>query len=154
MIIRAFVFYMPPPLSRSEFKARVFTRDGHRCVVCSGPAVDAHHIMDRSLFPDGGYYPDNGASVCSLHHLDCEKTLISVEEIRRSAGITNIIVPPHFDPSIPYDKWGNPIRPDGRRDKGPIFELGNVQIALHDVLHLFGEDDPGIYRPYRKSGTV
>ena len=32
--------------------------------------VDAHHIMDRRLWKDGGYYLSNGAALCSKHHLD------------------------------------------------------------------------------------
>ena len=51
-------------LSRDDFRELTFQRDGHRCVLCGAPAQDAHHIIERRLFPDGGYYLGNGASVC------------------------------------------------------------------------------------------
>lgn len=34
------------------------------CVFCKKPATEVHHILDRKLFDDGGYYENNGASVC------------------------------------------------------------------------------------------
>lgn len=70
-------------LTRQEFKEEVFKRDGYKCVVpgCEQEAVDAHHIMERKLFSDGGYYLNNGASLCSEHHLDAETGNISVKEI-------------------------------------------------------------------------
>lgn len=70
-------------LTRQEFKEEVFKRDGYKCVVpgCEQEAVDAHHIMERKLFSDGGYYLNNGASLCSEHHLDAETGNISAKEI-------------------------------------------------------------------------
>lgn len=68
-------------LSREIFRESVFKQDGHKCVCCSKPAVDAHHILERRLFTDGGYYLDNGASVCEEHHLAAERTVLSVEEL-------------------------------------------------------------------------
>ena len=47
---------MPPRLlTRDEFRAAVLRRDGGRCLLCGGQADDAHHILERRLFPDGGY---------------------------------------------------------------------------------------------------
>jgi 5-methylcytosine-specific restriction endonuclease McrA len=43
-------------LNRDEFREGVFERDNHKCVICGKPAVDAHHIMERRLFPDGGKF--------------------------------------------------------------------------------------------------
>jgi 5-methylcytosine-specific restriction endonuclease McrA len=60
-------------LTREQYKNAVFKRDNHTCIFCDLPAVDAHHILDRKLFADGGYYLSNGASVCEQHHWDCEK---------------------------------------------------------------------------------
>jgi hypothetical protein len=95
-------------LERTHFKDAVFKRDGYVCVFCSAPAVDAHHILDRKLWPDGGYYIDNGASVCSSCHIDCERSVLTVEDCREACGITNIIVPPYLHVDQEYDKWGNP----------------------------------------------
>jgi len=47
-------------LTRDEFREFVFKRDFKTCVMCSNPAVDAHHIIDRKQFIDGGYYLNNG----------------------------------------------------------------------------------------------
>ena len=54
-------------LSRDEFREGVFERDGHKCVVCKEQGKDAHHILERRLFNDGGYYLDNGATLCEKH---------------------------------------------------------------------------------------
>jgi len=95
------------------------------------------HIMDRKLFSNGGYYLDNCASVCESHHWAVEKTDISVEDVRKAAGITNIILPEGFDSSKVYDKWGNIILPNGRRQPGPMFFEENVQKILKDKIWLF-----------------
>ena len=117
-------------LSREAFNEQVFKRDRMKCIFCTLPAVDAHHILDRKLFADGGYYLNNGASVCADHHLLCELTLLSVEHVRVSAGITEVIVPEGFDPAALYDKWGNKLRPDGLIEPGPLFEDTGCHRAL------------------------
>lgn len=129
----------PKLLTRDQFREGVFIRDGHKCVFCGEPAVDAHHILERRLWPDGGYYLENGASVCEEHHLECERTTISVEEVRRACGITKIWVPPHLYDDHIYDKWGNPVLEDGRRGRGELFYDESVQKILKQggVLELF-----------------
>ena len=47
-------------ITRDDFRQSVFERDSHRCVICGEPAKDAHHILERRLFPDGGYYKEFG----------------------------------------------------------------------------------------------
>jgi len=74
----------PALLTRGQFREQTFARDNHCCVFCKRPTGDAPHIIERRLFDDGGYYLDNGASVCQEHHLLCEMTLITVEEGRRA----------------------------------------------------------------------
>ena len=129
----------PRLLRREEFRDSVFARDGGRCVFCDQPAVDAHHIIERRLWPDGGYYLENGASVCSEHHLQCEQTTISVEDVRHTCGITRVLVPPHLYADTPYDKWGNPVLANGQRLKGELFFDESVQKVLSHagVLTLF-----------------
>lgn len=129
----------PKLLTREAFREGVFARDRFKCVFCDKPAVDAHHIMERRLWPDGGYYLENGASVCEEHHLACERTLISVEDVRHACGITKIIVPPHLYDDHIFDKWGNPVLEDGRRGKGELFYDESVQKVLKEggVLDLF-----------------
>lgn len=117
-------------LSRDAFRAAVFARDQHRCVFCGQPAADAHHIMERRLWPDGGYYLANGASVCPEHHLLCETTELSVEDVRVACGITKVFVPPHLYEDQPYDKWGNPVLANGQRVRGELFQDASVQKVL------------------------
>lgn len=124
-------------LTRDEYRESVFARDGHRCVVCSAPAVDAHHLVDRKLWTDGGYYLDNGAAVCAIHHLQAESTEISCEDLRQRCGITLVHLPDHFCPDEAVDKWGNPILPSGQRLRGELFSDESVQKVLAPVLHLF-----------------
>lgn len=128
-------------LTREQFRDQVFLRDGGRCVFCESPAVDAHHILERRLWPDGGYYLNNGASVCGLHHLECEKTRISVEDVRTAAKITKPAIPPHLYDDQSYDKWGNPILSNGLRLKGDLFFDESIQKILKaaGVLELFCE---------------
>lgn len=129
----------PKLLSREQFREAVFARDAHKCVFCDKPAVDAHHVLERRLWSDFGYYLENGASVCEEHHLACERTLISVEEVRQACKITKIVVPDHFYDDHTYDKWGNPVLENGRRGKGELFNDESVQKVLKEggVLHLF-----------------
>lgn len=129
----------PILLSRSDFRDAVFARDGGLCVLCGAPAVDAHHILERRLWPDGGYYLDNGASVCADDHLRCEQTLVSVENVREACAIRHVLVPPHLYADQVFDKWGNPVLANGRRMRGELFEDASVQKALGQggVLHLF-----------------
>lgn len=124
-------------LNRDQFREGVFERDNHLCVICAQPAADAHHILERRLWPDGGYYLANGASLCPEHHIAAEKTLLSVEEIREKAGITKPIVPPHMYDDQVYDKWGNTILANGMRTRGELFFDESVQKVLTSVLDLF-----------------
>lgn len=63
---------------RQKFRDAVFGRDGHKCVFCDIVTdLDAHHITDRSLMPNGGYIKENGITLCPSHHLDAETFHIS-----------------------------------------------------------------------------
>lgn len=126
-------------LTRDKFREAVFARDKHKCVFCNLPAKDAHHILERRLWTDGGYYISNGASVCEQHHLECEKTTISVEQVREACGITKPIIPDDLYDDQVYDKWGNIVLPNGQRTKGPLFYDASVQRILTEggVLSLF-----------------
>lgn len=124
-------------LTRDQFRNGVFQRDGHKCVICKADGQDAHHIMERRLFSDGGYYLDNGETVCGECHIQAEQTLISTEQIRLAAGIKHIVLPLHLYPDQIYDKWGNPILTSGLRVRGELFEDASVHKVLSPVLHLF-----------------
>lgn len=138
----------PKLLSRDDFRESVFSRDNHKCVFCGAPAVVAHHLIDQRLFNDGGYYLDNGISVCEEHHLRCEMTTISVEEGRAAAGIKQIVVPDQFYPEESITKWGDYILENGRRTRGELFYDESVQkiLSMGNVLNL--------YVPYVKYGRT
>ncbi len=126
-------------LTRDTFRDAVFTRDKYRCVCCKAEGVDAHHIMERRLFPDGGYYLDNGVTLCAYHHILAEQTIISCDELREFAGIRKIVLPDHLDDSVRYDKWGNPYLNKDTRVHGELFYEENVQRILGEgkVLNHF-----------------
>lgn len=117
-------------LDRESFERAVFARHGGRCVFCARPAVDAHHILERKLFADLGYYVENGAPVCSEHHWDCETTRLSVAEVLAACGLPSPCLPPGFSVDATFDKWGNRMRRDGLREPGPLFHDTGCQRAL------------------------
>lgn len=65
-------------LIRSNFRTKVFARDGHKCRKCGitpengDEGLDAHHITDRNELPNGGYVPQNGISLCPECHIQAE----------------------------------------------------------------------------------
>jgi hypothetical protein len=127
-------------LSREAFREGTLARDRHRCVFCSETKnIVAHHILERRLWSDGGYYLANGASVCEPHHMECERTVISVEDVRAACGITKPIIPDHLYDDEIYDKWGNNILGNGMRLRGELFFDESVQKVLGQggVLNLF-----------------
>jgi len=124
-------------LTRTAFREGTLARDHHTCVWCGtkeGP-FDAHHIFERRLWPDEGYYLENGATLCSPCHRLAESTEVSTEELHAKIGAVRYPVPPSFVLGEPYDKWGNPILANGTRTKGPLFQ-GHEKV-LGPVLHLF-----------------
>lgn len=126
-------------LTRDQFREAVFARDSHRCVSCGNPGQDAHHIIERRLFGDGGYYLSNGATLCGDCHLRAEATTLTVEEIRSALGLQHHLcaLPGHLYPDTCYDKWGNPVLGNGMRLRGELFGDESVQKVLSPVLHLF-----------------
>jgi len=100
-------------LTREEFRETVMKRDGYKCAVCgSNDGLVAHHIIERKLFNDGGYYVNNGVTLCPECHINAEKTLdftCSPTDLRRRVGIINVILPEGFDKTCTFDKWGNRV---------------------------------------------
>lgn len=121
-------------LTRDQFREGVFDRDGNRCVLCGQAAQDAHHILERRLWSDGGYYLSNGASVCGPCHLRCERTEVSVETLREACGITKPVIPAHMYRDLSYDKWGNIILANGNRLRGELFYDASVQKIMGEGL--------------------
>jgi len=67
----------------------------------------------------------------------CERTDISVEDVRKACGITRVVLPEHLSAEDAYDKWGNPVLPNGQRLRGELFHEEPVQKMLKDKLTLF-----------------
>lgn len=124
-------------LTRDEFRNATFNRDKHICVNCGNAGQDAHHILERRLFDDGGYYLDNGATLCGPCHIKAEETVLSPEHLRTVCGIATVVLPSHLYRDQVYDKWGNIILPNGQRLKGELFHDESVQKILAGSLHLF-----------------
>lgn len=131
----AFEIPKNPLLTREEFREQVLARSHGKCVFCSSPAIDAHHILDRKLFEDGGYYLNNGAAVCEEHHWQCETTEIPIIQVYRAAGIQQPVFPAGFEAGpLAYDKWGNKfVEPGGielYREGGPLKNDDGCRNAL------------------------
>jgi len=65
---------------REQFRNAVFERDNYTCQVCGfvfeAHELDAHHIVNRNHFKDGGYILENGVTLCKVGencHLKIEK---------------------------------------------------------------------------------
>ena len=119
-------------LSRDEFREQILARKSGKCCVpnCGEKAVDAHHIIERKLWDDGGYYINNGAQLCSKHHLDAEQTKFSTSQLRIWCSISKILLPPNFDRNLSYDKWGNIVLDNNQRLPGPLFTSEGCQKSL------------------------
>lgn len=135
-------------LTRDDFRDAVFARDKHLCVACKlRSAEDAHHIIERRLWLDGGYYLDNGVSLCKQCHWDAETTKLTCEFLRQQAEIQKILLPPHLYSDTRYDKWGNPyVEGDSleRRYKGELYYDESVAKILLNY------DDPNTFIQYVK----
>lgn len=130
-------------LTRDEFRESVFVRDNHSCVICgrSDLPIDAHHIIERRLWDNGGYFLNNGATLCDDGvngcHYKAETTEITVEMIREACGITEKCIPEDMYHDTIYDKWGNAYLANGMRSIGPLFDDESVQKVLAGCLSQF-----------------
>lgn len=142
---------------RREFKRAVFNRDNHSCVHCDKPAQDAHHLMERRLFDDGGYQLDNGVSLCSVCHILAEQTMLSTSELRQAAGIETIVLPSHLYGDYEYDKWGNILLPNGDRIRGGLFYDESVQkilpYSIKDTFTPYVKHPKTYHAPWTQSTT-
>ena len=103
-------------MSRTDFRQACVERDGGECLSphCNNPVTadpdgpgEVHHIMERKLWSDGGYIPDNGASVCNECHRLAEDNIIPPQAFWRWAGIEDPPLPEGV--RLDSDKWGEPL---------------------------------------------
>lgn len=61
---------MNKKLIRQRFRESVFCRDKNKCRICgrSDVKLDAHHITNRNLMPNGGYVLENGITLCNTEN--------------------------------------------------------------------------------------
>ena len=65
---------------RKNFRDACYKRDKYCCAMCGFKSIpenaekdlDAHHITDRNLMPNGGYVKENGISLCAECHQKAE----------------------------------------------------------------------------------
>ncbi len=120
-------------LMPEEFRDAVLERDGWRCVCCAEKAdVSVHRLLDGGLWEDGGYYLDNGVTLCRVHHRQAELTVLAPEMLREEAGIKARLLPNQLDPLTAYDKWGNPYLNKNTRAQGELFFDAQVHRILEE----------------------
>jgi RNA ligase len=129
----------PAPSPASFFEENVLERDERKCVICGDGAQVVHLIVDNRLWERGGFFPDNAVSLCEVHHLDAERTTLTCDALREAVGIRTVYLPEHLEADQAYDKWANPILPNGTRLRGELFFEDSVQRVLTEgnVLSLF-----------------
>lgn len=129
-------------MTRNSFRERCVSRDGGECIVptCDrevtpspdGPG-EVHHIIERKLWEDGGYFPANGASVCNPHHRMAEENIIPPQAFWRWAGVDNPVVPVEDTTDgegyIDVDKWGEPL-------ESPAWQEHRKYIKYPSTRHL------------------
>lgn len=118
-------------LTRDEFRNGCLKRDNHSCVMCGAKEnLSVHHIIERRLFEDGGYFLDNGVTLCEQHHIDAEKTELSPHTLRELIKAECVIIPDGYYHDHEYTKWGDVVLPNRTRMKGPLFNDDSVQKIL------------------------
>lgn len=114
-------------LPSNAFKSLVLERDGGACVCCQKPTDQVQMLLDARLWEDGGYYLDNGVSLCKEHQESALKTALMPKQLREMAGIKSIMLPPSYSEDDNYDCWGNVVRSTGVRYKSELFDEPDVQ---------------------------
>ena len=107
---------------RAAFRDAVFKRDGYKCLMCGKKAdpkspedvLDAHHIQDRHLFPNGGYVKENGISLCK-HGTDKQESCHEKAELWHASSHNDFHV--GFLPHDLYAKIGSSYEKAQEADK-------------------------------------
>lgn len=123
---------------RKQFRRNVFERDNNTCLVpwCENKADDAHHILERDLWDDGGYIVENGASVCNKHHQYAETNDIPPQAFYMWANIDDPKLPSQIE-TVDVNKWGDTFEQPPHQD---LRENIKYQSTRH-MLPLYWHDD-------------
>lgn len=94
-------------LHREEFHKKCFEREEDQCIVpwCTQKPDEAHHIIERDLWDDGGYILENGVSICNHHHQYAESNDIPPQAFWFWLGISDPPLPDAVD-TWQINKWG------------------------------------------------
>lgn len=94
--------------NRSTFREQVFTAADNTCIVpwCTATADDAHHVLERDCWTDGGYTPENGAAVCNKHHQYAEDNHIPPQAFWMWNGTDTPPLPDSIS-TTDVNKWGD-----------------------------------------------
>ena len=96
-------------LTREMFNETCIKRDNNQCRLCGvTEKLSVHHIIERKLWSDGGYYKNNGITVCPECHLLTEAGFILPSKLWFKMGI-NKLYPEGLNYDNEYDKWGNEV---------------------------------------------
>lgn len=125
----------PTLLDRDSFREQVFEREDNTCLVpwCDTPAVDAHHIIEREQWDNGGYYLPNGAALCETHHRHAERSLIPPQALWRWLGVEPM-TPAELPTNI--NKWGDEGVERGETFKTPNQPAHKSYIKYPSTRHL------------------
>lgn len=110
-------------MNRADFREACVSRDGGKCLVpdCDSTVVsepdgpgEVHHIIERKLWDEGGYVPENGACVCNEHHRLAEDNVIPPQAFWRwTEQIENVLLPDGLTDlhsnQTDIDKWGEQL---------------------------------------------
>ena len=147
-------------LSREEFREKVLQRDHWQCIgqkilQAKGTAkskceeelqeLQVHHIYDRKLYSDGGYYLSNGVSVCAVHHYDAELGTISVQDFEQYLQVS-IRRPDILSQFERYNKWGTEILFDWD-EHGIEYQMGDKRWM---ELRTSKEGEASVQTKYKK----
>lgn len=110
-------------MTRKEFKESVFKVTNGKCCVpgCGCDAVDAHHILNRNLWTNGGYILSNGAALCEKHHLEAERGVITPRQCMEYMSV----------------KKADITKPDAFKDVMTDEEY--MYFLMNDEINAFGE---------------
>jgi len=125
-----------PLLPLAELESRVRERDHRACVLTQARTDHLHFLLAPRLFTTpserGGHYASNAVLLSPELAEKAIATEIRPSQIRRKAGIENVILPDSFDPRTDYDYWGNPYQ-GLMRLRGEYFFDPEVQDQLHQA---------------------
>ena len=109
-------------LTRDDFKRLCMERDNQKCRLCGfDKDLSVHHIIERKLWSDGGYYISNGITVCPRCHIQVEGCFVMPSVLWEKIGVKlhdvenlSYLYPDGcFELDTAYDKWMQEILYEG-----------------------------------------